>query len=117
LSKEAYEFYTYKAKDDIPFDKLEGWWNYIYMGYKRIGDKGTARGYVQFGVDGQIKEVSFDIFHDYILEYVEFVVGKSQAPFFNGQMAKIQCSIGPGAFISSADNLRLFTQNSLPDKA
>jgi len=35
-------------KDDIKFnDKLEGWWNYIYFGYKRFGkDKGAAKGYV-----------------------------------------------------------------------
>ena len=39
LSKEAFEFYTYKAKDEIEFKNLEGGWNYIYFGYKRIGDK------------------------------------------------------------------------------
>jgi protein transport protein SEC24 len=46
LSKEAYEFYTYKAKDDIEFKNLEGAWNYVYFGYKRIGNKGIAKGYV-----------------------------------------------------------------------
>ena len=46
LSKEAYEFYTYKAKDDIKFDDIEGSWNYVYFGYKRIANRGVAKGYV-----------------------------------------------------------------------
>ncbi|CAD8145403.1 unnamed protein product [Paramecium pentaurelia] len=117
LSKDAYEFYTYKAKDEIEFNNIEGSWNYVYFGYKRVGTNGIAKGYVQFGLEGEIKEIVFDILHDFLLEYVEFVIGKSQAPLFNGQLCKIQCSIGPGSFISTADDLKLYTQNSLPDKA
>lgn len=42
LGQETYEFYSYNdnevKKDDIKFnEKLEGWWNYIYFGYKRFG--------------------------------------------------------------------------------
>lgn len=46
LSKDAYEFYTYKAKDEIQFNNIEGSWNYVYFGYKRVGNNGIAKGYV-----------------------------------------------------------------------
>lgn len=53
LGVESYEFYTYtnikeQKKDDIKFGtKLEGWWNYVYFGYKRFAhDKSAAKGYI-----------------------------------------------------------------------
>ena len=36
--------------------------------------------------------------HDYILEYVELNVGKSNIPQFNGKLANIQMRLGNGAF-------------------
>lgn len=49
-----YEFSSYNLVDNsikkcvIPFeDKLEGWWNYIYFGYKKINTElGMAKAYV-----------------------------------------------------------------------
>ncbi|CAD8143475.1 unnamed protein product [Paramecium octaurelia] len=117
LTPDSYEFQTLELKDDIEFSSLEGHWNYVYFGYIRHGDQGLAKGYVQFGVDGEVEEVIFDTFHDYLLEYVEFIVGKTSAPLFNGEMARISFSFGPGSFISTMDTLRIFTQNTLPEKA
>lgn len=59
----------------------------------------------------------FDIYHDFLLEYVEFIVGKTAAPLFNGEMARITFSFGPGSFVPTAETLKLFTQNTLPEKA
>ena len=39
---------------------------------------------MQFGNEGDVKEVTFDVFHDFVHEYIEFVVGRSSAPLFNG---------------------------------
>ncbi|CAK81196.1 unnamed protein product (macronuclear) [Paramecium tetraurelia] len=117
LTQESYEFQTLNLKDDIPFTNLEGQWNYVYFGYKRQGDTGVAKGYIQFGVDGEIEEVAFTVYHDFLVEYVEFIVGKTSAPLFNGELARVTFSFGPGAFVPNKDTLRLFTQNSLPEKA
>ncbi|CAD8190751.1 unnamed protein product [Paramecium octaurelia] len=117
LTQESYEFQTLSLKDDIPFSNLEGQWNYVYFGYKRQGDNGVAKGYIQFGVDGEIEEVAFTVYHDFLVEYVEFIVGKTSAPLFNGELARVTFSFGPGAFVPNKETLRLFTQNSLPEKA
>lgn len=51
LEPDAYEFSTYKEKEIAEElvkygTKLEGFWNYIYFGYKRTGLKGLAKGFV-----------------------------------------------------------------------
>ncbi|CAD8140464.1 unnamed protein product [Paramecium pentaurelia] len=117
LTTDSYEFQTLKLKEELPFSQLEGRWHYVYFGYKRHGNKGLAKGYVQFGVDGEVEEVIFDIYHDFLLEYVEFIVGKTAAPLFNGEMARITFSFGPGSFVPTTDTLKLYTQNTLPEKA
>lgn len=62
----------------------------MYFGYKRFSNgKGVAKGYVQFGVDGEIDEIIMPVQHEFLYEYLEFFIGKSSAPLFNGQMAKI----------------------------
>jgi len=41
-------------------------------------------------VDGEISEIVMSVHHDFLLEYLEFVIGSTSAPLFNGQLAKIQ---------------------------
>lgn len=122
VSVEAYEFSSYSGdqivKQDIEYGhKFEGWWNYVHFGYKRFGDKGIVKGYVQFGLEGEIKESTQDVNHEYLLEYLEFVVGSSNAPLFNGQMTKIQFQVGPGAYLASTEIFKSVIENTLPEKA
>lgn len=49
------------------------------------------------------------MYHDYLKEYVEFIVGKTSAPLFNGEMARISFSFGPGSFVPNIETLKLFT--------
>ena len=39
-----------------------------------------ARGYVRFGNEGDVKDISIEILHDFVYDYIEFVVGKTNAP-------------------------------------
>jgi len=60
-------------------------------------------------VDGEIEEVAFTVYHDFLVEYVEFIVGRTSAPLFNGELARVTFSFGPGAFIPNKDTLKVFT--------
>jgi protein transport protein SEC24 len=94
-------------------DLLEGSWNYIAFGYKRKGNSGLARGYLQFS--DRIAEVVFEVSHDVISDYVEFFIGREHGiPLFNGYMAHIEMQVGPGAFIASAEELKQRTSGTLP---
>jgi len=50
-------------------------WYYVYFGYTRHGNKGLAKRYLQFWVDGEA-EVIFDTYHDFLLDYVESLLAK-----------------------------------------
>lgn len=49
------------------------------------------------------------MYHDFLVEYVEFIVGKTSAPLFNGEIARVTFSVGPGAYVPSKETLKLFT--------
>lgn len=105
LGSGYYQFLTYKndpktgVSHNIEYgSKLEGWWNYVYFGYKRTGLVGQAKAFIQFGPDGNVEEGVLNVNHDFMNEYMEFVVGKSNVPFFNGYIAKIELLVGPGSF-------------------
>lgn len=63
-----------KHKKDV-----EGIWNYVYFSFAQ----GRAKA---FNLDGSCE---FEVKHPYITEYVEFFIGKSTLPLFNGKIAKI----------------------------
>ncbi|CAK87360.1 unnamed protein product (macronuclear) [Paramecium tetraurelia] len=122
LGKKEYEFSTYNLisndikKGVIALDsQLEGSWNYLSFSYKRMNNNmGLAKGYVQFGIGGQVKECSIEVLHDYILEYVELNVGKSNIPQFNGKLANVQMRLGNGAFLVDVAQYEQFQQLEKP---
>lgn len=70
-------------------DDLEGYWNYVSFSYKRTQSGGIAKGYVMFSK--RVGEVSFDVTHDLIIDYLEFYIGKEHnLPLFNGYMSQIE---------------------------
>lgn len=50
---------------------------------------GITKGFVQYGIDGQVQEITMEVLHYYLINYMELFVGKEGVSFFNGYMANI----------------------------
>lgn len=60
-------------------DQLEGYWNFIYFGYKRFKENPRAVGYVYFGNTQQVKRVELNnVKHFLLRNYLRAVVGQKE---------------------------------------
>lgn len=82
-----YKFSTHDAVADktdvsngIPYDfELEGYWSFVYFGYKRFEKVPRGVGYVYFTNLDVVKRVEFNSAKHYLLRnYARFVVGKGE---------------------------------------
>ncbi|CAD8058815.1 unnamed protein product [Paramecium sonneborni] len=114
-----YQFVTstrgnFNVINNVEYDQmLDGQWNYIWFGYKRINDKqGSAIGYVVF--DGlSIRKTNFgNIIQQPLNDYLYLAVGSSGRYFldryhqFNGHIQKVSLILGHGGFFEHEDQLR-----------
>jgi protein transport protein SEC24 len=74
---------------------LEGKWNYLYFGYRKIGKVSSAKGYCWFSESDKVEEVTFNVLHDYLIDYYHLKIGKEfKYPGFNGYLTKYKLQIG-----------------------
>lgn len=116
VAKAHYLFSTYDSLRAMPDvfstveyrHELEGYWNFLYFGYKRFLELPRAVGYVAFSHSGDVRRVEIQNAKHYLLrDYARFVVGTKEFSYlpFQGHIFDLRIQLGQGAFISTSDEL------------
>ncbi|CAD8126727.1 unnamed protein product [Paramecium sonneborni] len=107
LTKTSYLFQSLDDVKQIEYQDLEGQWIYLYFGYNRLEKK--ALGIVN-KLGKELKSVQFINEHEFIINAIEFYVGKHHTPFFNGEFARIQFQFGPYSFKQESELQQIDTE-------
>jgi hypothetical protein len=87
---------------------LEGYWNFIYFGYKRFEEIPKAVGYVYFSNTNDVKRVEMNNVRHYLLrDYMRIVVGSKEFSYmpFQGRLYDLRVLLGPSAYVETGEDL------------
>lgn len=116
VGKGFYHYSTYDITRDLANvyanidygEELEGYWNFIYFGYKRFLETPRAVGYTYFSRIKEIRRVEIpNVKHWLLRDYVKIVVGAKEFSYmpFNGRLYDLRLYFGNGGFVQSAEDL------------